>query len=162
MSTASWTGVKHLIRTRLLTFTPATGTTLLVRLGSTSSGSGASGKLFFDQAPDNLTGLWAVLRVIDAPMAGMDGRLMMRGTAELFLYGRPRKMQAQVESMADVCMEAWRDFVYNEIGGHFSATDVTRGGAIPYTEPADRELVAIRLLLEFRCAPMFLLQYAAT
>jgi len=162
MSTASWTGCKHIIRNHLLTFTPTGGgTTLLVRLGATASGSGSSGKLFFDQAPDSITGFWSILRIIDAPITGFDGGFLIRATAELIFYGRPRSTQAQVEAMADVAMEAWHDFVYNEVGGHLSATDVTNRFTVPYTEPADRDLVAVRLLLPFRCSPIFLTRYAA-
>lgn len=162
MSTASWTGVKQLIRTRLLTFTPTGGgTTLATRLGSTTSGSGSNGKLFLDQAPDDVTGLWAVLRIINAPITGFDGGFMIKADAELILYGRPRKMAAEVEAAADVCMEAWHDYLYTESGGHFSTLDVTNRFTIPYVEPADRELHAVRLVLPFRCTPIFLTRYAA-
>jgi hypothetical protein len=151
-----------IIRNRLLTFTPTGGgATLATRLGSTASGSGSDGKLFFDMAPDNLTGFWAILRIIDAPVTGFDGGFMIKATAELILYGRPRKEAANVESMADVVTEAWHDYLYSETGGHISATDVTNRFTIPYTEPADRELVAVRLLLPFRCTPIFLTRYAA-
>ena len=162
MSTASWTGVKAILRTRLLAFSPTGGgTTLAARLGSTSTGSGSDGKLFHDQAPDNLTGLWAVLRIIDAPVTGFDGGFLIHATAELILYGRPRKMAAQVEAAADVAMEAWHDYSYSESGGHLSTQDVTNRFTVPYQEPADRELVAVRLLLPFRVSPIFLTRYAA-
>ena len=42
-----------------------------------------------------------------------------------------------------------------------AATDPTNRFTIPYEEPADRELVAVRLLLPFRCSPIFLTRYAA-
>lgn len=161
MSTASWQGVKQIIRTRLLTFTPQSGTSLATRLGATSSGSGVDGKLFFSQAPDNLTGFWAVLRIIDAPVAGFDGGFLIRATAELIVYGRPRKMEPQVEACADVAMEAWLNYRYTEVGGVFLADDPTNRFTIPYEEPADRELVAVRVLLPFRVAPIFLTRYAA-
>lgn len=162
MSTASWTGVLAIIRHRLLTFTPTGGgTTLATRIGSTTSGSGSDGKLFLDQAPEGITGFWGILRIIDAPISGFDGGFLIHATAELILYGRPRKQQASVESMADVITEAWHDYLYSETGGHISAQDVTNRFTIPYTEPADRELVAVRLLLPFRCSPIFLTRYAA-
>lgn len=162
MSTASWTGCEIILRNHLLTFTPTGGgSTLATRLGSTSTGSGADGKLFRSQAPDNLTGLWGVIRIIDAPLQGFDGGLLIRATAELILYGRPRKMQAQVEACADVVMEAWANWSYTEVGGHLSAMRITNRFTIPYTEPADRELVAVRLLLPFRCSPIFLLSVTA-
>ncbi len=162
MSTASWTGVKSIIRNRLLTFSPTGGgTTLRVRLGETTTGSGADGKFFWDQAPDKLSGLWMVGRIIDMPITGFDGGFLIRATAEVIAYGRPRKSSADVEAAADVVMEAWNGWAYTEVGGHISATDITNRFTIPYEEPADRELVAVRLLLPFRCSPIFLTRYAA-
>jgi hypothetical protein len=164
MSTTSWVGVQQIIRTRLLTFVPTGGgTTLKVRLGSTVTGSGSDGKLFLNQAPDSVlsSGLWAVLRIIDAPLAGMDGGLMIRATAELMIYGRPRSSQSSVESCGDVIYEAWHNYRHGESGGVIIASDITNRFMIPYREPADRDLVALRLLLPFRCAPIFLTRYAA-
>lgn len=157
MSTATWTGVLQIARTRLLTYTPPTGSTLAVRLGGTSTGSGSDGKLFFDQAPDDLTGLWGVFRIIDAPVTGFDGRNLIRAQAELILYGRPRKMAAKVRACADVVCQAWKYYTYTETNGVFLTDPITSRFTIPYTEPADRELVAERLLLPFRVAPSFLL-----
>ena len=150
-------------RNRLLTFSPSGGgTTLAVRLGSTATGSGSDGKLFRNQAPDNITGLWVVLRLIDLPVTGFDGGFMLKGTFEAIAYGRPRNQQAAVESCVDVMMEAWHDYAYTESGGHFSTFDPTGRFPIPYvSDPADRELVAVRVLLPFRCAPIFLTRYAA-
>jgi hypothetical protein len=163
MSTASWTGVLQIIRNRLLTFTPTGGgTTLATRLGSTSTGSGSDGKLFIDQAPDTVTGLWAVLHVIDAPESGFDGGFLIRAQVELMIYGRPRSSQATVKSCADVVAEAWHAFYYSEAGGHVSGTGVLNRSTIPYTsDPADRDLVAVRLVLGVRCTPIFLTRYAS-
>ena len=162
MSTASWTGCLAIIRNRLLTFTPnGGGTSLATRLGSTSTGSGSDGKLFHSQAPDKLTSMWGVMRLIDAPVTGFDGGFLIRATAELQLFGRPRKMAAQVESMADVVMEAWNLWSYVEVGGVLIADKITNRFTVPYEEPADRELVQVRLLLPFRASPIFLGRYAA-
>jgi hypothetical protein len=162
MSTASWTGVIQIARSRLLTFAPTGGgTTLATRLGSTASGSGSDGKLFIDMAPDKVTGLWAVLRVIDAPIDGFDGGFMIRGQFELIVYGQTRNQAAAVRACVDVCLEAWHRYVYSEVGGSFITSDSTNRFTIPYEEPANRELVAERVLLPFRCAPIFLTRYAA-
>lgn len=162
MSTASWTGVELIVRSRLLTFSPTGGgSTLAVRLGSTASGSGSDGKLFLEQAPDNLTGLWAVLRTIDAPTTGFDGGFMKKGTFELIVYGKPRNQMASVKACVDVVEEAWHNYLYTEAGGHISALDPSNRFSIPYAAPADRELVATRILLPFRCTPIFLSRYAA-
>jgi hypothetical protein len=163
MSTASWTGVQLIIRNRLLTFTPeGGGPTLRTLIGSTASGSGSDGKLYLNQAPDDLTGFWGVFRVIDAPVQGADGGFMIRATAELILYGLTRKTQAQVEAMADTIMQAWNNWSYVEEGGTIIASKITSRFPIPYvSDPADREVVAIRMLLPFRCTPIFLTRYAA-
>jgi hypothetical protein len=163
MSTASWTGVEQIARSRLLTFTPTGGgSTLAVRLGSIATGSGSDGKLFLNRAPDNLTGLWAVFRIIDAPVTGFDGGFMIKATAELIVYGRPASAMASVESCVDVACEAWHGYLYTESGGHFSTLDPTNRFAIPYAgPPTDRELCAVRVLLPFRCTPIFLTRYAA-
>jgi hypothetical protein len=165
-STASWSAIEQLIRTRILTFVSVSGgADFATRIGSTASGSGSDGKLFIDQAPDSVlsSGSWAILRILDAPPNGADGRLMIKGTAELMIHARPRKAAAEVKAMATLVQEAWRGYAYTEVGGHFSAMgSVPAPGMIPYTsDPADRELVTYRLLLEFRCTPQFLLKYAA-
>lgn len=159
MSTATTQAVMREIRYRLLNFTPAVGSTLRTLIGSTASGSMADGKIALDQAPDNISGFWGILRLIDFPQQGFDGGFMIRGQAELTLYGRPRKVQADVERMADLVMEAWMHWATNA-SGHISAMAITNRYTIPYEEPADRELVAVRLVLPFRCIPSFLLQYA--
>jgi hypothetical protein len=161
MSTATTLAVLREIRNRLLTFAPmGGGATLKVLIGSTTSGSGSDGKLFLNQAPDNISGFWGILRLIDFPQTGFDGGFLIRGQAELILYGRPRKVQSDVERMADLVTEAWLHWATNA-SGHISATAIQSRFAIPYEEPADRELVAVRLVLPFRCIPSFLLQYAA-
>lgn len=158
MSTASWTGVLQIARQRLLTFVPPlSAATLATRLGATSTGSGSDGKLFLDMAPDTIDGLWGILRLIDAPVQGFDGGNLIRAQLELMLYGRPRRMAAQVRACADVAQQAWRHYSYTEVNGVFIADAVTSRFTIPYQEPADRELVAERLLLPFRVVPSFLL-----
>lgn len=160
MSTATTLAVLREIRSRLLTFAPmGGGATLATLLGSTASGSGSDGKLFLNQAPDSISGFWAVLRLVDLPQQGFDGGFLLKGQAELILYGRPRRLQSDVERMADLVVEAWLSWMYTA-SGHISAMDITSRFTIDYEAPADRELVAVRLLLPFRCAPTFLTQYA--
>jgi hypothetical protein len=161
MSTASLLGVLQILRTRLLSFSPVSGSSLATLLGSTSSGAGSDGKLYLNQAPQDLTGFWGILRLIDAPQTGMDGGFLLRCTAELMLYGRPRSQQSAVERMADVAEQAWLNYSYAEISGVIITDRATNRFSVPFEEPADRELVAIRLLLPFRTTPRFLAQYAA-
>jgi hypothetical protein len=162
-STASWTGILQLARTRLLTFVSISGgSSLATRLGATASGSGSDGKLFLDQAPDSVTssGFWGILRTIDEPPDGADGGLMLKGAFELQLFARGRTNAAAMRGMADLCVEAWHGWVHTEVGGHISSMGVTNRFMVPYeSDPADRELVQVRMLLAFRCTPMFLLKY---
>jgi hypothetical protein len=162
MTTATMTAVLNTIKSHLLSFTSAGGgSTLATLLGSTTSGSGSDGKLFLNQAPDNLTGFWAILKIQDAPQQGFDGGMMIRGQAELIFYAQGRRNQAAIERMADLVTEAWHLWAY-DASGHISAMHITSRFPIPYLDPADRELIAVRLLLPFRCVPTFLSQYAAT
>lgn len=157
MTTASTSAVLNTIRSRLLTFVPSGGSSLATLLGSTTSGAGSDGKLYLNQAPDSVTGFYAVLRLIDAPQVGLDGGFMIRGACELMLYGRPRSQQSAVERMADNVVAAWRDWVYTEATGNCIASrDVASRLVVPYLEPADRDLVAVRLVLNFMTAPSFL------
>lgn len=157
MSVASLVSIEQTIRTRLLTFTPLSGTTLATLIGSTTGGAGSSGKLYLSQAPDDVTGFYGVMRLIDMPQQGLDGGFMVRGLLELILYGRPRSQQSAVERMADIVTEAWNHYRYTEATGRcLVARDVTNRATIPYEAPADRELVAVRLLLPFMATPSFL------
>lgn len=158
MATTSTTSILQTIRSRLLTFVPSGSSTLATLLGSTSSGAGSDGKLYLVQAPDNITGFYGVMRVLDMPQEGLDGGAMVRGMVELILYGRPRSQQSAVERMADVATEAWTNWLYTEVTGNcIAARDVdNRISMPPFGEPADRELVAVRLLLRFMATPSFL------
>lgn len=160
MSLASWRSVMETIRTRLLSFTPEADSTLATLLGSTAAGSGSAGKIFLDRAPDDVTGFWGILRLADSPQEGMDGGLMLRCTAELILYGRGSKHRSAVERMADVAQQAWLYYSYTQVDGVLIADRTMNRMPIPYvSDPADRELVAIRIMLPFRLAPQFLVQY---
>lgn len=152
------TGVLQAIRTRLLTYQPpASASTLAVLLGSTSVGAGSDGKLFLNQAPDSISGFWAILRLIDAPQTGLDGGFMIRATCELQFFAQGRKNQAAVERMADTALQAWTGWLDTDAAGNcIAARDITNRFAVPYEDPADRELVQIRMLLPFMTTPAFL------
>ena len=160
MSTATWNGVEQIMRNRFLTYVPPNaGATLATRLGSTATGSGSDGKLFLDMAPDDLTGLWAVLRALDTPVTGFDGGNLIRALYELTFYGQQRRLAAQVKACAVVAHQAWKGFSYTEVGGVLIADKMQNGFMVPTPEPPmDRELVQYRLLVPFRVAPIFLLQ----
>lgn len=160
MSTTSTLGVLNIIRTRLLTYVPENGTTLAMLLGSTSSGAGSDGKLYLDQAPDNLTGYYGVLRLLEAPTGGFNGGKMLRGLIECHLYGKPRTPQTvtALHRMADVVTLAWQRYLYTENtdANCVIARDVESRVVVFFEAPADRELVLCRLLLPFATVPQFL------
>ena len=158
MSVATYANIEQSIRTRLLTFTPSSGSTLAVLLGSTTSGAGSSGKLYLDQPPDDVTGFYGVMRFVDLPVVGADGGGMVKGICEVILYGRPRSQGAAMKRMGSVVLEAWKDFSDTTAGSArcLYARDVTNAALIPYTDPNDRELLAWRALLPFMVTPSFL------
>jgi hypothetical protein len=157
MSVVSTTSLERTARTRLLTFVPSSASTLATLLGSTASGAGSDGKLYLNQAPDDVTGFWGVMRLIDYSQQGTDGGFMVRGALEVMLYGRPRSQQSAVERMADVVTEAWNHYSYTEATGRcLVARDVSNRATVPYQAPADRDLVAVRQLLLFMATPSFL------
>lgn len=157
MSVASLAAIEQTIRTRLLTFVPSSGTALATLLGATTSGAGADGKLYVDQPAEDVTGFYGVLRLIDVPVAGFDGGSMIRGQAELVLYGRPRTQGRAVKLMGAVVLEAWQGFEYTEPSGRcLVARDASNAQMLFFQDPADRDLVAFRVLLPFMATPTFL------
>lgn len=160
MSTASSVAILQAIRTRLLTFTPQTGSTLAVLLG-TLTGAGSDGKLYLNAAPDTVTYPYGVLRLIGRDPDGDDGRFLQKPIAELHFYHRPRSNTAACEALADRVEEAWHHWVATT-GDIISARAIEGRVTITFSDPADRELVCVRMLLPFRVAPSYLTRYAAT
>jgi hypothetical protein len=78
--TDSTASLEQTLRTRLLTFEPMGSVgNVADTLGSTASGPGADGKLFWDRAPDNIDGrasgstdptAWGVLRLKNRRTSG--------------------------------------------------------------------------------------------
>ena len=159
MSLDSTTEVLQAVRTRLLTFTPASGSTLATLLG-THAGAGSDGKLYLYQAPDNVTHPYGVLRVIGRDPDGDDGQFLKKPLLELHFYHRPRAQQAACEALADRAEEAWTHWLSSS--DVISARGVESRATITYDDPADRELVCVRMLLKARVAPDFLTRYAET
>lgn len=139
----------NVVRTRLLTFMPPDATeTLAQMIGTTTEGSGQDGKLYKVQAPDKLPHPYGLIRLIDLVPQGDDGRYLERGVIELQFFHRPRRNMADCEAFADRARQAWHRWVSAADG--ISALRVEGRATITYTEPADRELVQVRMLLPFR------------
>jgi hypothetical protein len=160
MATTSSDAVLAAIRTRLLTYAPVSGSTLAALLG-TLAGSGAGGKLYLGKAPDTVTHPYGVMRLIDQPNTGLDGGFMVKGLVELMFFDRPRASHPStprtlVNAMADRAEEAWRKWSTYSGDGAIMARAVESRFEVPYEEPADVELAAVRLLLPFTASPQYL------
>ena len=173
-NTASSDRLAQTVQTRLLTFTPLshadTGTrTIATLLGNDASAP--AGRMYLDAAPDNVVYPYALLRLSGPIPRGDDGGFQMRGFFELQFFDKPRSQTRSyggvtllrpvaLNAMADIATAAWRDFAITEIDDTLVAERITVRGDVPYTEPANRELVQVRMLLPFYCTPNFIAQYS--
>jgi hypothetical protein len=167
VSTESTTGLEAVLRTRLLTFEPLDGSgTVASALGSTQTGAGADGNLYWDRAPDNLDRImaaqgdplrWGVLRLKnwrDIP-GQSEGKLT---ELEVMLYGRPRSQRATLQGVADRMDQAMVRWVDAE-SGVVAASTSTRNTLPPFKEPADADVVQVMLEYTLRVYPAYLTQY---
>jgi hypothetical protein len=167
VSTESTTGLEAILRTRLLTFEPLDGSgTVASALGSTQTGAGADGNLYWDRAPDNLDRImaaqgdplrWGVLRLKnwrDIP-GQSEGKLT---ELEVMLYGRPRSQRATLQGVADRMDQAMVRWVDAE-SGVVAASTSTRNTLPPFKEPADADVVQVMLEYTLRVYPAHLTQY---
>lgn len=158
MATESELATLKVIRTRLLTFTPSGGSSGAALLG-TGPGAASDGKLHIDQAPDNVTFPYGVMRFVDWTPEGEDGGYAHRGQLECQLFHRPRGEASAIKTIADQFERALRKWVYTT-SGIIVIQSVTRG-SITYEAPADRELVQERLLASLYAHPQYLTQDSA-
>jgi hypothetical protein len=167
VSTDSTTGLEAVLRTRLLTFEPLDGSgPVASALGSTQTGAGADGNLYWDRAPDNLDRImaaqgdplrWGVLRLKnwrDIP-GQSEGKLT---ELEVMLYGRPRSQRATLQGVADRMDQAMVRWVDAE-SGVVAASTSTRNTLPPFKEPADADVVQVMLEYTLRVYPAYLTQY---
>lgn len=143
MTTTTSRETMHVIRTRLLTYS---GNALATALGTAVGAT--DGRLYIDQAPDDGTYPYGVLRIADRRDQGDDGGFARRIQVELHLYHRGRSNAPTLKGMADLCERAlrrWRDVTS---GAVVAQSGLTRA-SITYDDPADRELVCERILAPF-------------
>ncbi len=162
MSTA---GLLATLRDRLLNFTRLSGSSLAEILGSTATGSGIDGKLYIVQAPDNVTTVspsrWAVMALKNRRTGGTEQSARDMIDLEVMLFARPRSQQAAMEDAADACDEAMLRYqnLDADLVGNWGRT---RNTLPVMTEPADREVVQIRLMYTLVVYPDHLTQYHST
>jgi hypothetical protein len=167
VATDSTTALEAQLRTRLLTFEPLGGlTTVAAELGSTESGAGADGNLYWDRAPDNLDRTmaalslplrWGVLRLKNR-RSDMENAEREVVELEVMLYGRPRNQKAVLEGVADrmdMAMRRYRD----ASSGFLGSIGKTRNTLPPFKEPADSDVVQIMLEYTLVLWPAYLTQY---
>jgi hypothetical protein len=151
------------LRTRLLTHPRLGGGATLAELLGSQAGAGADGKLYRVQAPDNVTtatpSRWAVMwlknRRTNAENAQRD-----LAELEVMLFARPRNQQDALERAADACDEAMLRYQERIGDGLVGCWGRSRSTMPPFTEPADREVVQIRLAYTLVIYPEYLTQYA--
>lgn len=152
MSTTSTQGMMQDLRSRLLTFQPASGDTLNTSLG---------GRLYTVQAPDNAEYPYAVIRLVDRRQTDGYGGLRETFDVELSIVDRPRTQQWRAEGIADVAEQAFRDWDLATSGILFSR-HVRRLTLPPAPSPMDRELVQIVLFVPIVAWPVMLTQYVTS
>lgn len=157
MSTDSTSDLENAIRTRLLTFSPLAGLPLADVLGTTVSGAGSDGKLFWDAAPDNAGPRWGVLQLKNRRSDG-DGQEKELAELELMLFARPRSQKATLEQCADLCDQAMLRYV-DATSGVIGCWSRLRSTLPPFVSPADTEVVQIRCVYTLVLWPAYLCQY---
>lgn len=163
MATGSLDAVAGTIRSRLLTYAPPGGApTLAERLGTTPTGTGADGKLYLDQIPDDVEWPVGLLSIEGLRTEGDDGGFGIRAQAVLTLRGDQRDQTATIRAMGDVASAAWRHWVDRSADGIIVAQALSARAQIPVNEPALREVVIERLVLPFFCYPAYLPEEATT
>jgi hypothetical protein len=159
--TSSTGGIEDALRTRLLSFQPLVGLdTLADVIGSTVSGAGSDGKLFWDEAPDDTTYPYGVLQLKNRRnTSDVPERTLVE--LEVMLFGRPRAQKATVEQAADLCEQAMLRYV-DAMSGVLGCWGCLRNTLPVMTSPADREVVQVMLTFTLVVWPAYLTQYRDT
>lgn len=167
------------VRTALLSWEPlehpATGLlTLGELLGADeveSDGDMDEARLYIDAPPEDVEFPYGLMRLLASRPQGDDAGYQLRGEIEVQLFGWPRSESRDfggvelntavaVSAMGDLVMQCWRDYVNTAVGDTIVAQKISIRNNVPYTEPASRDLVQVRLLLPFYATPAFLAQYS--
>ncbi len=152
MSTASSVALFQLLRTRILGFHTPDGDSPGDQLGT-----GTSGRLFYAQAPDDVTTPYATARLINRQVSMQGTRERM--DLEVMLFDRPRSRQVIAEELSDWIRGALTGFRDHSNG--FVMTNPPSGDTMPQTpSPGDADLVQIRIVAEVISYPKYLTQYS--
>ncbi len=143
MSSASTKAILGTIRARLVAFVPLTGTAL------------GSARVYANGPLEGAAFPYIVLRLVNQIPDG----LRMTADLEAVVFHRPRSKAAEAEDMADVFSGAMLQWVDREGQGLIAVLDWLRDSVAPFSEPADRELVQVRMIYSLLLYPEYLTQY---
>ncbi len=158
----STSAIEVTLRNRLLTFDRLTGDRLNDLLGGTEDGSGTDGKLYRDKVPDNVTGPFGVMRLMNrrrdsenpqAELAELEVQFFVRG------WGNRSTLNDAADA-ADEAMANYRSVTPE--AGVIAAWAAKRSAMGPWREPADADVVQIMCVYTLRLWPANLIQYHDT
>jgi hypothetical protein len=149
--TTSTAGMYQTLRTRLLTYQPPdSAPTLASRLTD----------LFINAAPDDVAYPYGTMRLLNRDEDGAYNGDREATDLEVMLYHRPRAKAMDLEACGDVCDQAMKGYADATSGLLFSRSR-QRDTLPQFPEPADREIVGIRLLYPVVAWPRLLTDVAA-
>lgn len=114
-------------------------------------------RVYVSQAPDTATFPYVVVRKINAQTDPQYSNTRENFDLEVMCFGRPRSMEIQVEEIADAVIATLLKWVESGAGlGLTFARVAQRDSLAPTGDPADRELVTVRVVIEFSAFPRYL------
>ena len=157
MSTDSSDNLHTQIRNQLLTFVPkGGGSTLNTALGGVGTNDG---RLYKSQAPDTVAYPFGVMRMINRLTGGEYNGEREAFDLEIMLFGRPRSQGKTIEDAADLFDQAMLRYRDGSSGAIFSRSRQRDTMPAP-VDPADREVVQIRLAYSCKAWPLYLTKYS--
>lgn len=159
MSTAA---IEIALRERLLTFDRLSGDRLNVILGGTEDGSGTDGKLYRGKVPDNVTGPFGVMRLMNRRRDSENPQAEL-AELEVQFFVRNWANRSLLNDAADAADEAMANFrQVSDEAGVIAVWGARRSDVGPWKEPADADVVQIMCVYTLRLWPAYLVQYHDT
>lgn len=152
-NTSSTLAVVQAIRTQLYNFQQS---------GTNSVSSSLGTRLYVNQPPDNVTFPYAVMRLVNQISNTEYRGDRQTASVEIMIYDRPRSNTSRAEGVADNIDGAMTRLRLQDADGIMFGRSRLRDTIPPMTDPADREVVAIRLLYDIAMWPQFLTQYSGS
>lgn len=146
MTTTSTEQLLIAIRTRILSY---------VDYAAVTNDSIVAGRLYRLAAPDDVAPPYGVMALKSPQLVDGTDALKLAGDLEVQWFGRPRASQPAIEALGDRTVSAlltWRD----ASSGLAYIASATAESLPPFTAPADKELVQVRVLARLKAFPVFL------